>query len=61
MLVLRGAILDGRAGIRYALLQTAYEWLIVLKSEEEVVGQSKARRTASGATIRPQPTVAVRD
>jgi glycosyltransferase involved in cell wall biosynthesis len=34
MLFVRRAILDGSAGIRYALLQSIYEYLIVLKTRE---------------------------
>lgn len=34
MLFFRRALLDGVPGIRYALLQTVYEWFIDLKSEE---------------------------
>jgi glycosyltransferase involved in cell wall biosynthesis len=34
MLFVRRAILDGGAGIRYALLQSIYEYLIVLKTRE---------------------------
>jgi hypothetical protein len=36
MMFVRGAILDGRAGIRYANLQTIYEYMIVLKTREEL-------------------------
>ena len=61
MLILRGAVLDGRAGIRYALLQAAYEWLIVLKSEEEIAGQAYQRRPSTKTIIRPRPTAVVRD
>lgn len=55
MLILRGAILDGRAGIRYALLQTAYEWLIVMKSEEAAAGQTQELRPSTDAAISPLP------
>jgi glycosyltransferase involved in cell wall biosynthesis len=34
MLFLRGAILDGSAGVTYALLQSIYEYFIVLKTRE---------------------------
>src|SRR5262249_55553530 len=34
MLFVRGALLDGRAGITYAFLQSVYEWFIVLKTDE---------------------------
>jgi glycosyltransferase involved in cell wall biosynthesis len=39
MLVWRRGLLDGVAGIRYALLQTIYEYLIVLKVKEAEQGQ----------------------
>lgn len=34
MALIRGAILDGRAGLTYAALQSFYEYLIVLKTKE---------------------------
>ncbi len=34
MMFVRGALLDGRAGIAYATLQSFYEYLIVLKTKE---------------------------
>ena len=34
MVAIRGAILDGRAGLTYATLQSFYEYLIVLKTRE---------------------------
>lgn len=34
MTLIRGAILDGRAGLTYAALQSIYEYLIVLKTNE---------------------------
>ena len=34
MVFLRGAILDGTAGLTYATLQAFYEYLIVLKTKE---------------------------
>ena len=34
MTLIRGAILDGRAGLTYAALQSFYEYLIVLKTKE---------------------------
>lgn len=49
MLVWRRGVLDGVAGIRYALLQTIYEYLIVLKVKEAEQGQ----RAASTAPERP--------
>jgi glycosyltransferase involved in cell wall biosynthesis len=48
MLVWRRGVLDGVAGIRYALLQTIYEYLIVLKVKEAEQGQR-----ASAASERP--------
>lgn len=34
MLVIRRSFLDGRAGIRYTILQSIYEYMIVLKTQE---------------------------
>lgn len=34
MVFVRGAVLDGRAGLTYAVLQSFYEYLIVLKTKE---------------------------
>jgi hypothetical protein len=34
MMFVRGAILDGAAGITYATLQSIYEYMIVLKTKE---------------------------
>ncbi len=34
MMFIRGAILDGRAGVTYAFLQMIYEYMIVLKTRE---------------------------
>jgi hypothetical protein len=34
MLVVRRAFLDGIAGLRYAILQAIYEYMIVLKVKE---------------------------
>lgn len=34
MLFIRGGVLDGKAGIRYAVLQSFYEYMISLKAEE---------------------------
>lgn len=36
MMFVRGAILDGRAGITYANLQAMYEYMIVLKTREKL-------------------------
>jgi len=48
MLIVRGAILDGPAGLAYAALQCFYEYLIVLKTKE------LARQEASGQRARPR-------
>lgn len=48
MLVWRRGLLDGVAGVRYALLQTIYEYLIVLKVKE-----AEQRQRASAAPGRP--------
>jgi hypothetical protein len=34
MMFLRGAILDGAAGLTYATLQSIYEYFIILKTKE---------------------------
>jgi hypothetical protein len=34
MMFIRGAVLDGAAGVTYATLQAFYEYLIVLKTKE---------------------------
>ena len=41
MVVLRGAILDGPAGLTYATLQSIYEYLITLKTHELRMGEKK--------------------
>ena len=38
MMFVRGAVLDGRAGVTYATLQAIYEYFIVLKTKELRVG-----------------------
>lgn len=38
MMLVRGAVLDGHAGMTYATLQAIYEYMIVLKTEELRVG-----------------------
>jgi glycosyltransferase involved in cell wall biosynthesis len=43
--VLKGGFLDGRAGFTYAVLQSMYEYMIVLKTRE-LAGGSAARRAA---------------
>ena len=44
MMFLRGAILDGAAGVTYATLQSIYEYMIVLKTKE-------LRRGGAGSTL----------
>jgi glycosyltransferase involved in cell wall biosynthesis len=45
MMFVRGAILDGRAGIAYANLQAMYEYWIVLKTREDCAsGDTRLRR-----------------
>ena len=41
MMFWRGAVLDGWAGVRYSILQSIYEYFIVLKTRE--LEQSKAK------------------
>ena len=41
MLFVRRAILDGWPGIRYSILQSIYEYFIVLKTREIEIGKSK--------------------
>jgi glycosyltransferase involved in cell wall biosynthesis len=43
MMFVRGAVLDGRAGIAYANLQAMYEHMIVLKTKELLVKQVEDR------------------
>ena len=45
MVVLRGAILDGPAGLTYATLQSIYEYLITLKTKELRLSSKKERKT----------------
>lgn len=45
--------LDGRAGLRYAILQSIYEYMIVLKVEEHE--QQEQRTPADGAAMLNQP------
>jgi glycosyltransferase involved in cell wall biosynthesis len=40
MMFVRGAILDGRAGVTYSTLQAIYEYLIVLKTRERLSKQA---------------------
>jgi len=44
MLIWRRGLLDGMAGVRYALLQSIYEYLIVLKVKEHQFAASQAGR-----------------
>lgn len=45
MMLWRGAVLDGRAGLSYALLQSFYEYLIVLKTRELEAEAADHQRT----------------
>lgn len=54
MMFFRRAILDGRAGITYANLQTMYEYWIVLKTRE----LQKQRKPDAPQTEKPQSTPA---
>ena len=40
MMFVRGAVLDGAAGVTYATLQSFYEYLIVLKTKEMRRGEA---------------------
>jgi len=40
MMFVRGAILDGRAGVTYSTLQAIYEYFIVLKTRERLSKQA---------------------
>jgi hypothetical protein len=42
MLLVRRAFLDGWAGIRYAILQSIYEYFIVLKTKEIQASNNKS-------------------
>jgi glycosyltransferase involved in cell wall biosynthesis len=57
LLILRRAFLDGRAGVTYAVLQSIYEYFIVLKTRElkEFILQP---RTATSPRLEPQPRLA---
>jgi glycosyltransferase involved in cell wall biosynthesis len=44
MVFWRGAFLDGRAGVTYALLQSIYEYFIVLKTSELIDSKARAAR-----------------
>lgn len=47
MLIWRGGVLDGVAGVRYALLQAIYEYMIVLKVKEREHDSAAAARGRS--------------
>ena len=51
MMLIRRAFLDGRAGITYAVLQSVYEYFIVLK-----VRELKGRTIAAPAEFNPART-----
>lgn len=54
MMFVRGAILDGRAGITYANLQAMYEYWIVLKTREDSAsGGTRPRRHSGTGSIGP--------
>lgn len=46
MMLLRRAFLDGKPGVTYAVLQSIYEYFIVLKQEE--IAQAKLARKPEG-------------
>jgi glycosyltransferase involved in cell wall biosynthesis len=51
MMGIRGAFLDGRAGIAYAALQAIYEYMIVLKTRERA---AEARTLDAGTRATPR-------
>ncbi|MFZ0663481.1 MAG: glycosyltransferase family 2 protein [Acidobacteriaceae bacterium] len=54
MMFVRGAVLDGRAGIEYANLQAMYEYWIVLKAKEgSASGDAQLRRNSSAGSTHP--------
>ena len=53
LMFVRGAFLDGKAGIRYAVLIAIYEYFIVLKQSE--VGFEKVTCTVVAASLRTGP------
>jgi hypothetical protein len=53
MMFVRGAILDGRAGIAYANLQAMYEYWIVLKTRDCASGDTRLRRQPSAHSKGP--------
>lgn len=55
MLVVRRAFLDGRAGIRYALLQAIYEYLIVLKTKELAASDARYATPENAQTAKGRP------
>lgn len=54
MLFIRGAVLDGKAGCVYSLLQAIYEWLIVLKTVEITEHCGEKERVADPGMRPPQ-------
>lgn len=55
MMFVRGAILDGRAGIQYANLQAMYEYWIVLKTRENCASSNTRLRRHSDTGSVPPP------
>jgi glycosyltransferase involved in cell wall biosynthesis len=55
MMFVRRAFLDGRAGMTYAMLQTFYEYLIVLRTRE--LKLSTSRESAPAPNIRPSSII----
>ncbi|RRA50124.1 glycosyltransferase family 2 protein [Acidipila sp. EB88] len=59
ILVARGGLLDGTAGIAYATLQAFYEWQIVLKTRERLAASMPTHLVATHPTLPPAPAAAV--
>jgi glycosyltransferase involved in cell wall biosynthesis len=63
MMLVRGAFLDGRAGMTYAVLQSIYEYLIVLKTRElghrkiKAPGELNPAGAVADAPARPRDSV----
>ncbi|HEX4644535.1 MAG TPA: glycosyltransferase family 2 protein [Verrucomicrobiae bacterium] len=55
LMIVRRAFLDGRAGITYAVLQSIYEYFIILKVREMEGGLTKVKPTDAPAAIKPSP------
>lgn len=53
MMLARRAFLDGRAGIAYAVLQSFYEYLIVLKTREFETAFAAKGRASAGSALEP--------